>query len=174
MYENTFPNRRFQHTLSFLLKHIPTEESILDLGVTNPFSKIMAEQGYSIENTKGEDLDVDFATVRKSRAKVVTAFEIFEHLLAPFNVLREIKADHLVASVPLRLWFSSAYRSKTDPWDRHYHEFEDWQFNWLLDKAGWEVIATEKFTNPIKKVGLRPLLRSFTPRYYLVLAKRKT
>ncbi|TFG72809.1 MAG: methyltransferase, partial [Flavobacteriales bacterium] len=62
----------------------------------------------------------------------------------------------------------------TDPWDRHYHEFEDWQFNWLLDKAGWEVIATEKFTNPIKKVGLRPLLRSFTPRYYLVLAKRKT
>jgi hypothetical protein len=174
MYENTFPNKRFRQTLNFLQKHIPTEHPILDLGVPNPFSKMMCENGYLVENTKGEDLDVDFSTVRASRAKVVTAFEIFEHLLAPFNVLREIKADQLVASVPLRLWFAKAYKSKTDPWDRHYHEFEDWQFNWLLDKAGWEVIASEKFSNPVKKLGLRPLLRSFTPRYYLVLATRKT
>ena len=39
--------------------------------------------------------------------------------------------------VPLNLWFASAYRNKTDLWDRHYHEFEDWQFDWLLEKAGW-------------------------------------
>ena len=172
MYETTFPGKRFQLTLSFLQKHIPRETSILDLGVPNPFSKIMTEQGYLVENTKGEDLDIDFRTVRNSNAEVVTAFEIFEHLLAPFNVLREIKADKLVASIPLKLWFAPAYRSRTDPWDRHYHEFEDWQFDWLLEKAGWKIKDREKWTNPVKKIGVRPLLRSFTPRYYIVYAER--
>jgi hypothetical protein len=79
----------------------------------------------------------------------------------------------LVASVPIRLWFSTAYRSKTDPWDRHYHEFEDWQFDWLLEKSGWEIKDRAKWTNPVKKIGIRPLLRSFTPRYYIVYAERK-
>lgn len=173
MYENTFPIKRFQHTLAFLQKHISKDEPILDLGVENPFSKIMKEQGYNVKNTKGEDLDVDFSSVTQTKAQVVTAFEIFEHLLAPFNVLREINADKLVASIPLKLWFSPAYRSKTDPWDRHYHEFEDWQFDWLLEKSGWVIKDRAKWTNPVKKLGLRPLLRSFTPRYYIVYATRK-
>lgn len=173
MYEKTFPSKRFQNTLSFLKKHISKEETILDLGVENPFSKIMKEHGFSVENTSGEDLDVDFSSVKDSNANVVTAFEIFEHLLAPFNVLKEIEADKLVASIPLRLWFSPAYKSKTDPWDRHYHEFEDWQFDWLLKKTGWEIKDRMKFTNPVKKIGFRPLLRSFTPRYYIVYAVRK-
>lgn len=174
MYEKTFPNKRFQHTLTFLEKHISKNETILDLGVENPFSKIMAEQGFSVENTKGEDLDLDYGSVQNSEATVVTAFEIFEHLIAPFNILREIKADKLVASIPMRLWFSTAYKSKTDPWDRHYHEFEDWQFDWLLEKSGWEIKDRAKWTNPVKKIGIRPLLRSFTPRYYIVYAERNS
>lgn len=173
MYEKTFPNKRFKHTLSFLQKHVSTDHSILDLGVENPFSTIMKETGYPVTNTKGEDLDLDFASVTQSDAEVVTAFEIFEHLIAPFNVLTHIKANKLVASIPLRLWFSPAYQSKSDPWDRHYHEFEDWQFDWLLEKAGWEVKDREKWTNPVKKIGIRPLLRSFTPRYYIVYAEKK-
>ena len=172
MYENTYPNKRFKHTIDFLQKHSTVKESILDLGVPNPFSKIMVEEGYQVENTQGEDLDVDFTAVQNSDADVVTAFEIFEHLLAPFNVLRMIKAKKLVASIPLKLWFSPAYRNKTDPWDRHYHEFEDWQFDWLLEKAGWEIKDREKFTNPVGKIGVRPLLRSFTPRYYMVYAEK--
>ena len=172
MYEKTFPNKRFEKTLSFLERHITTQETILDLGVENPFSKIMKEQGYTVSNTKGEDLDLNFDSISKSNTDVVTAFEIFEHLIAPFNVLREIKANKLVASIPLRLWFSPAYQSKTDPWDRHYHEFEDWQFDWLLEKAGWKIMDRDKWTNPVKKIGFRPLLRSFTPRYYIIYAER--
>ncbi|ADV48063.1 methyltransferase [Cellulophaga sp. E16_2] len=172
MYENTFPNKRFEHTLSFLQKHVTTSQSILDLGVENPFSKIMTERGFKVKNTGGEDLDLDFSSVVSSDAEVVTAFEIFEHLIAPFNVLREIKADKLVASIPMRLWFSPAYQSKTDKWDRHYHEFEDWQFDWLLEKAGWKIVDRIKFTNPVHKIGFRPLLRKFTPRYYMVYAER--
>ena len=173
MYENTFPNKRFQHTIAFLEKHISKEETILDLGVDNPFSKIMTSRGFSVENTLGEDLDLNYSSVQNSKAQVVTAFEIFEHLIAPFNILQEIKANKLVASIPMRLWFSPAYRSKTDPWDRHYHEFEDWQFDWLLEKAGWVIKDSAKWTNPVKKIGVRPLLRSFTPRYYIVYAERK-
>ncbi|MEM9143873.1 MAG: methyltransferase [Bacteroidota bacterium] len=174
MYESTYPSKRFTHTLEFLKKHVTREEQILDLGVENPFSHIMQEHGYTVRNTQGEDLDTDFSTIHNSQTHVVTAFEIFEHLIAPFNVLREIKAQKLVASIPLRLWFAPAYQSKTDPWDRHYHEFEDWQFNWLLEKSGWEVKDSKKITNPVKKLGIRPLLRHFTPRYYLVYAVKNS
>lgn len=172
MYEGKYPHKRYRITLDFLKKHISTKETILDLGVENPFSEIMKSEGYQVENTKGEDLDVDFDSVINSKTNVVTAFEIFEHLVAPFNVLREIKANKIVVSIPMRLWFSTAYKSKTDPWDRHYHEFEDWQFNWLLEKAGWKIMDTAKWTNPTKKIGFRPLLRYFTNRYYIVYAER--
>lgn len=172
MYEKTYPNKRFKHTIEFLKTHIKSSETILDLGVVNPFTTIMQEHGYTVENTKGEDLDIDNKTILNSDAKVITAFEIFEHLLSPFTVLKSIKADKLVASVPLKLWFSSAYRSKTDLLDRHYHEFEDWQFDWLLEKSGWKIIDRQKWTNPTKKIGVRPILRWFTPRYYIIYAER--
>lgn len=173
MYEGKFPKKRYKITLDFLKEVIPPNSKILDLGVENPFSEIMKQQGFQVENTKGEDLDENFSTVQNSDAEVITAFEIFEHLLAPYNILKEIKADKLVASVPLRLWFAPAYQSKTDQWDRHYHEFEPWQFDWLLEKSGWEIKKKTTFTNPVNKIGIRPILRWFTPRYYLVYAERK-
>lgn len=172
MYEKSYPNKRYKHTIEFLKTHVSNSESILDLGVQNPFSEILKSEGFSVENTQGEDLDIDSTSIESSKADVVTAFEIFEHILSPFTVLKSIKSNKLVASIPLRLWFSSAYRSKTDMWDRHYHEFEDWQFDWLLEKAGWKILARQKWTNPTKKIGIRPLLRWFTPRYYIVYAER--
>ncbi|NNE70411.1 MAG: methyltransferase, partial [Rhodothermales bacterium] len=66
-----------------------------------------------------------------------------------------------------------AYRHPTDPWDRHYHEFEEWQFDWLMDKAGWDIVRKEKWKSPISTVGLRPLLRRWYPRYLAVEAIRR-
>ena len=172
MYENTFPDKRFRNTLAFLKKYINPSETILDLGVENPFSKIMKQEGFSVSNTSGEDLDENQMALQRSTATVVTAFEIFEHLLNPYIILKEIKSDKLFISIPMRLWFTPAYRSKTDPWDRHYHEFEDWQLDWLLEKTGWKIIARERWTNPVKKLGIRPLLRRFTNRYYIVYAEK--
>lgn len=174
MYENSFPEKRYQHTLAFLIDTVPPPAKVLDLGVENPFTGIMEKQEYIVTNTKGEDLDLVTDAVQKEGYDVVTAFEIFEHLVAPFNILRDIKASKLVATVPLKLWFSPAYRSKTDMLDRHFHEFEDWQFDWLLEKAGWEIKRTAKWTNPVKKVGIRPILRKYTPRYYAVYAERSS
>lgn len=172
MYEGKIPKKRYKYTLKFLEQFVTKEDRILDLGVQNPFSELLLKEGFNVTNTQGEDLDIDTSAVKTDTFDVVTAFEIFEHMVSPFNVLQDIQAKKLIASVPLKLWFASAYRSKTDDWDRHYHEFEDWQFDWLLEKSGWRIKKREKFTNPVKKVGIRPILRRFTPRYYLVYAER--
>ncbi|WP_445381404.1 methyltransferase [Robiginitalea sp. IMCC43444] len=171
MYKH-YPEKRYRLTLEFLQKHIGKEEQILDLGVPNPFSEIMRQEGFEVQNTGGEDLDLDLSSIRNSDAPVATAFEILEHLVAPFNLLRELPANKLLASVPLKLWFAAAYRSQTDPRDRHFHEFEAWQFDWLLEKAGWEIKDRMQWAHPVKKIGVRPILRYFTPRYYLIYAER--
>jgi len=171
MYSKT-PTRRYQLTLNFLKKVLPYSATILDLGVRNPFSEIMEQNGYIVINTEGEDLDLLPEIVKKHKVDAVTAFEIFEHLIAPFNVLKEIQSSKIITTIPLNLWFAKAYKSKTDMWDRHYHEFEDWQFDWLLEKSGWKIEATEKLTSPINKIGFRPILRKYTPRYYAVYATK--
>ena len=173
MYEDVYPDKRFSHTLNFLKRHISSSDIILDLGVTNPFSEIMKMEGFTVCNTTGEDLDNNQTALKNLKYTAVTAFEIFEHLLNPYTVLKDITADKLFISVPMRLWFAPAYRSKTDMWDRHYHEFEDWQLDWLLEKTGWKIIASKKWSNPVKSIGLRPLLRLFAKRYYLVYAERQ-
>jgi hypothetical protein len=172
MYRNNFPSKRYRITIDFVKKHISENENILDLGVINPFSKILVDNGYKVNNTGGEDLDDDRSIITRSSASVVTAFQIFEHLTNPFQVLKEIKSDKLVCSIPLRLWFSSAYRNRNDERDNHFHEFEDWQFRLLLKKTGWNIIDEKKFTNPVKKFGFRPILRLFTNRYLIVYAEK--
>ncbi len=165
--------KRYHHTLAFLQMVLPAPATILDLGVRNAFSEIMEQNGYIVYNTEGEDLDLVPEIVKKQKVDAVCAFEIFEHLLAPFNVLKEIESAKLIATIPLDLWFAKAYRSKSDKWDRHYHEFEDWQFDWLLEKSGWTIKKTEKWTSPVNKLGFRPVLRKFIPRYYAVFAKKE-
>ena len=166
------PKKRYQHTLQFLQAVLPAPATILDLGVRNPFSEIMEQHGYTVFNTLGEDLDEIPGIVKKHKVDAVTAFEIFEHLLAPYQVLKEIEAPKLIATIPLNLWFATAYRSKTDMRDRHYHEFEDWQFDWLVEKADWNIKNRQKWTSPINKIGIRPILRKFTPRYYAIYAEK--
>jgi hypothetical protein len=56
MYEKTFPNKRFKHTLEFLNKHILTDSDHFRLRGKS-FSRIMKEEGFSVTNTSGEDLD---------------------------------------------------------------------------------------------------------------------
>lgn len=165
--------RRYQKTLTFLNKHLPKGSSLLDLGTENPFTPFLKKAGYNIQNTQGENLDDNYKEVAKTACDCVTAFEIFEHLLAPYNVLKQLKSKKLVASVPLKLWFAEAYWNEDDDWDKHYHEFERKQFDFLLEKTGWKVIDSQLWTSPDPgKIGIRPLLRHFTPRYYIVYCER--
>jgi hypothetical protein len=165
-------DRRFRKTLQFMESSLVPPARVLDLGASNPFAEIMRREGYTVQNTEG-DLDDVPEVVRGVEAEAATAFEILEHLVAPLNVLRELPVQRLFATVPLRLWFATAYWNPDDPWDRHYHEFESRQFDWLLEKAGWEIVRAEKWTGPVPGVlGIRPLLRRFTPRWYAVEAVR--
>ena len=164
---------RFDRTLEFINKSKFKPKKILDLGPNNTFAEILRNKGFQVVNTGVVDLDDQPEIVEKfDDIDCITSFEIFEHLVAPFNVLRKLPKVKMFVSVPLRLWFSPAFRNKNDKWDQHYHEFEDWQFDWLLNNTGWKIVDYKKFTNPVKKIGLRPLLRLFTDRYYLVYAEK--
>ena len=93
MYENAYPKKRFEKTLDFLNKHLDKTANILDLGVENPLSKLMIEEGYKVQNTIGEDLDENFDSLQNKDYDVLTAFEILEHLLNPYSVLKNCKAN---------------------------------------------------------------------------------
>ena len=86
-------NSNFQVEFFFLKQHIQGGSRILDLGVHNPLSQLMQQQGYKVINTNGEDLDEDQSSLTDSKVEVVTAFEILEHLLSPYQVLKSIKAE---------------------------------------------------------------------------------
>lgn len=164
---------RYRETLSFVNKHIEKPCKILDLGIDNPFSQLIRDQGHKVVNTDmNQDLDLDYDQVKNSEFDLVTAFQIFEHMVAPFNLLREIQAPKLMASIPLKLWFSDAYWNEQDEWDRHYHEFEPRQFDMLLEKSGWRIVDSKKWKAPVGKIGIRPFLRSITDRYYIVYCER--
>ena len=171
MYKH-YPKKRYDRTLAILKKFAPEGCSVLDLGVRNPFSEVMEASGYRVQNTQGEDWDLMPEHLQSYAADLTTALEILEHLVNPFGVLQNVPSRKLLVTVPLRLWFASAYRNNKDPRDCHFHEFEDWQLDMLLEKAGWEIQYREKWTHPVKKLGFRPLLRYFTPRYYAVYAER--
>ncbi|HOU01554.1 MAG TPA: hypothetical protein PK719_04455 [Bacteroidales bacterium] len=162
--------KRFGRTLRFMQKHFKKEDIILDLGETNELSDYLRQQGsFKVQNTSGQDLDVDFSIVKDF--KNITAFEIFEHMFAPFNLLSEAKGK-LITSVPLRLWFAPEYWNDNDRYDCHYHEFSVRQFNHLLERTGWRIKDSELWKSYDKKIGIRPLLRRFFPRYYIVFAEK--
>ena len=72
----------------------------------------------------------------------------------------------------LKNWFAKAYWNDKVEWDRHYHEFEKKQFDWLLEKSGWKIVKYDFFTAPVKAFGIRPILRLFIPRIYIVYFER--
>ena len=164
---------RFRRALEFIEDLIQPSDLILDLGPINPFTKLMKEKGYKVQNTPEKmDLDFDYGIVKSNNYDVVIAFEILEHLVSPFPLLYTIKASKLFASVPLKLWFANAYWNENDPYDRHYHEFETRQFDMFLNKAGWTILKSEKWISNSNKIGIRPLLRKFTYRHYIVYCER--
>ena len=169
---NKLPKYRYKKTLKMLKEILPHGGLIYDLGVRNPFSEIMEKEGYKVINSEGQDFDFKYNIEVPKEVDLVTGLEIIEHLVSPFPLLRNLKCKRLFVTVPLNLWFSKAYKNKNDERDRHYHEFEAWQFDWLLEKSGWEVKKKEYWRNPAFKIGLRPLLRNFTNRYYAVYAEK--
>lgn len=167
-------------TKRFLQKVIRIEHKILDLGSENSMSNFLKKENYNIINTSS---DIDFDYVGNSLFKyknidVVTAFEVLEHLFSPLTILENLPANKLVLSIPLKLWFANAYmhipvKDEGHVAYGHYHEFEVEQLNMLLDKTGWKILYAEKWKSASRKpFGIRPILRYFFNRYYIVYCEK--
>lgn len=173
---NTTADIRFKRTLRFLDSNLTgweREQRVLDLGVDNYLATLMRLRlGLKVDNTpEGLDLDSDFEFA--SHYGVFTAFEIFEHLLAPYNFLNA-NMGVLYASVPLNVWFSSSYWNNNDTLDRHYHEFEPRQFRHVLHRTGWGIVDEQIWRTPDRlRLGVRPLLRFVFPSYMIVKAIKR-
>ena len=161
--------KRYGITLSFVRKYYNREDPILELGVNNELADYLREDGFRIQNTEGQDLDIDYRFIRDH--KYITAFEIFEHMFAPFNLLNEASGK-LIASVPLRLWFAPAFWDYNDRLNCHYHEFEIKQFDHLMERTGWKIMDSLTWKSWDNTIGIRPLLRRIYPRYYIVYAEK--
>lgn len=154
--------------------HIGRDAGILDLGTPNQLSEFLGKNGFLIRNAHGFDFDLEPEKINDYQYEVLTGFEVLEHLVSPFPLMRVTKARKLFVTVPMRLWFAPAHQNRKDEWDRHYHEFETWQLDMMLEKAGWEIKAREKWIPPFQPGGLRSVLRALTPRFYAVYAERRT
>lgn len=163
---------RFQKTKDFMNRYVDKSLEILDLGTPNSMADFLKEDGFRLNSAFGFDFDLEPEGVNKYEYDVLTAFEVMEHLVSPFPLLQKTKAKKAVVTVPLKLWFAKAYRNPRDPYDQHYHEFESWQLDMLLEKAGWKIVAREKWVPPFTPGGIRSILRAVTPRFYAVYAER--
>ena len=92
-------------------KHLDPGSNLLDLGTENPFTPQLKAAGYSVSNTQGENLDDDFKKIAQTACDCVTAFEIFEHLLAPYNILKELKKSEGVITASINPNLSKKLRS---------------------------------------------------------------
>ena len=92
----TLPKKRYQKTLSILKRYAPQGSTILDIGVENPFSIIMKEEGYTVLNTTGQDLDFEAHTLQSFQADFTTALEILEHLVNPLTLLQNIPTNKIL------------------------------------------------------------------------------
>ena len=165
---------RFEKTTAFLSRFVSKNEQIIDLGTPNHLSEYLIGKDFSIENAHGFDFDLESDQIENYKGDVLAAFEVLEHMVSPLQILQKTSAKKLIITVPLKLWFAKAYRNINDPYDQHYHEFESWQLDMLIEKAGWKIVASEKWVPPFFfDGGIRSILRAFTPRFYAVYAERE-
>ena len=89
------PSKRYAKTLKMLKRVCPAPAVVFDLGVSNPFSDIMKLNNYKVYNTKGEDLDDNPNITIPKDVELVTGFEILEHLVSPYPLLKNIKCKKI-------------------------------------------------------------------------------
>lgn len=152
-----------------MLTHIPLESTILDLGCHNELGQLLKKEGYCIRYTDF-DLDAYPQKLREIKSDVVTGFEILEHLLEPVQVLRNVRANEIVVSVPMKRMFEKTYWNEEDDYDQHYHEFETFQFDKLLRYCNYEIICSEKWKSYSSVLG-RIIYQQ--PKFYIVHAQKE-
>jgi SAM-dependent methyltransferase len=136
---------------------------ILDIGERNYFTNILEDRfDVKIDNTIG-DLDIELLTAQP-RYDFIICSHVLEHLFNPLFCLEMIKRrmkpdSKLIIATPIKPNFL--------PWGRgHFHEFDQYRFKKLIERAGFKIIRFEQFStyhfwNLKCYCGLRPFIRLF-------------
>jgi len=153
---------RWKRTLKFLRGSSLSGAVLggLDVGDRTPFTALLEQQfGCSFTNT-AVDLDIEPLS---GSFRVVTAFEVLEHLYNPLHALLEIK--QILAGPDARLFLSMplwkpSYLASPD----HFHEMTRSAACSLFSRAGFAVVRSAEFR--IRKplfylTGVKPLLRAW-------------
>ncbi len=152
--------KRMENTLKFMQKNgIAIEKTnVLDIAGPSMLGQYatMAAEGYA--GTHG-DLDTVDWEPDNSVVDIVLMCEVIEHLLNPLLFLEELKKkvsfDVMVVTWPIRpswLWTNL-----------HFHEMRLDRFEYLCERAGYDLIAYKKDKIPTHWTsffhGIRPAIR---------------
>ena len=150
------------------LSDLDMNGSILDIGERNPLTERIEEAfGISIDSTIG-DLDGVEWWISGERGVKMYDMIIFSHVIEHlFNPLFCIESIKMMMKQNALLIICTPIKSHLIPWGKgHFHEFDDYRFKKLIERAGLKIIRWEKFSNyrwnTLRSYrGFRPLLRMF-------------
>ena len=91
---NKIPVNRYNKTLKMLNKVCPSPSVILTLGIRNPFSDIM-EKTITKCTTQVDRTLTQTKVDIPDDVDLVTGFEIIEHLVSPYTLLKNINAKKI-------------------------------------------------------------------------------
>ncbi len=161
--------RNRNETINLLEKHEGLSGNVLDIGERNYFTEVL-EKFYKIpiHSTIG-DLDIEFIHPGL-RYDFVHYNNVIEHQFNPlFTLLKihEVLKDDgiLILGTPVKptwITFSSC----------HFHEFDQYRFDKLINRAGFEVVDCLRYWHDLKIFGIRGLLGSFYPKQSIYLLKK--
>ncbi len=151
------------------LNEIDMNGNILDIGERNRLTERIEEAfDIKIDSTSG-DLDELYWSITDTNKftksyDIIIFSHVIEHLFNPLLALKKVrwymKPDALlIICTPIKPHFV--------PWGKgHFHEFDDYRFKELIERAGLKIIQWEKFSNYRLNTwrsyrGFRPLLRMF-------------
>ena len=56
----------------------------------------MEDEGFKVYNSSGQDFDDDFELELPNDVDLITGFEILEHLVSPYPLLKNLKCNKLL------------------------------------------------------------------------------
>lgn len=144
---------------------IHENEIVMDLGPFNHLgTRMKREFGCVVRHTGEIDLDDEWQ-FGAWFADAVCAFNILEHVFNPLAVLRKGMSilkpgGKLYAAVPRRpSWMRS---------EHHFHEFDDYRWDWLVTRAGLRIERHASFRMRNEGFGvLRPAVRLLCEREHV-------
>uniref|UniRef100_A0A6H2A448 Putative methyltransferase n=1 Tax=viral metagenome TaxID=1070528 RepID=A0A6H2A448_9ZZZZ len=145
----------------------PLRGDILEIGERNPFTKFLENSFRSpIDNSSG-DLNYELITP-KDKYHCIICSHVIEHIPNVLTFLNNMvnkldKHGTICITYPVRL-------KKTT---HHYHEIPIEDMLLLLNEVGLRIVKQEiQRANFGKKIGIRPLLRFWTDKNYLLMCKK--